>query len=752
MLIRHKVLLIAGISILLSGMLLLTVLYTFSRIQDVQQEHEFAHKLNAAVSRLDTITYEYLMYREQRMLDQWQIVYAQARDEMEAYRGKSEQDELQQFAGLASKLNRLQEIFSNLTAYGQSGEGPTLAGLQDQDPKAQDLLQARLVSQLLMVSDDIKRISTSMAENAYARVQGLQEHSYWIIAGAAVLLALVITSLCLFIVRSISQPMTQLLDGIRTIGQGDLTHTISVTSKDEIGDLASAFNRMTSNLSTVTASRDELNTEIEERKRAEAQLETERKRLLALLDGIDDVIYVSDPESYELLHVNDAFKRIWGPDAVGRLCYQVLQERNSPCPFCTNSIIFGDEFGARHIWEFQNQTTGRWYRCADKAIQWTDGRWVRFELAADISKQKQAQAALAREKAFSDYIIDSLPGVFYLFDEQGVMHRWNRNLEEVLGYTHNEIATMKALDMFTGQDRDHIYQAIQQVFVKGRGEAEASYLTKDGRHIPHAYTGVRVEMDGKPMLIGVGIDITERKQMERRLEAANLELQRSNQELEQFAYVASHDLQEPLRMVSSYTQLLEKRYKDQLDDSARTFIRYAVDGATRMQGLINDLLAYSRIATKGSEFTSLSSQRAFENALANLGGVLEETNAEVTYEELPDIVGDFGQLTRVFQNLLSNSLKYRNKEVIPRIHVSVQDVDSEWRFSVQDNSIGIDPQYKDRIFKIFQRLHTAREYSGTGMGLSMCKRIIERHGGRIWVESEPGAGSTFYFTMPQQSA
>jgi PAS domain S-box-containing protein len=429
-----------------------------------------------------------------------------------------------------------------------------------------------------------------------------------------------------------------------------------------------------------------------------------------------------------------------------------LQERNSPCPFCTNSIIFGDEFGARHIWEFQNQTTGRWYRCADKAIQWTDGRWVRFELAADISKQKQAQAALAREKAFSDYIIDSLPGVFYLFDEQGVMHRWNRNLEEVLGYTHNEIATMKALDMFTGQDRDHIYQAIQQVFVKGRGEAEASYLTKDGRHIPHAYTGVRVEMDGKPMLIGVGIDITERKQMERRLEAANLELQRSNQELEQFAYVASHDLQEPLRMVSSYTQLLEKRYKDQLDDSARTFIRYAVDGATRMQGLINDLLAYSRIATKGSEFTSLSSQRAFENALANLGGVLEETNAEVTYEELPDIVGDFGQLTRVFQNLLSNSLKYRNKEVIPRIHVSVQDVDSEWRFSVQDNSIGIDPQYKDRIFKIFQRLHTAREYSGTGMGLSMCKRIIERHGGRIWVESEPGAGSTFYFTMPQQSA
>ena len=630
MLIRHKIFLIAGVSFLLSGLLLLTVLYSSSRIQDAQQEHTFAHTLNDAVTNLDTITYEYLMYHEDRMHDQWQIVYAKALNDLETYRTKSEQDELEQFAGLSPKFEQLREIFMQLTARSQNGDRPELPGITSDDLRGGDLLEARLVSQLLMISNDIKKITEDMAENAYAEVQGLLQLSYWIIAGGAVFLALVITGLCLLIVKSISQPLAKLLEGIRRIGQGELTHTIPVTSKDEVGDLAAAFNRMTSSLSTVTASRDELN--------------------------------------------------------------------------------------------------------------------------AEIAERNKAQAELAREKALTDYIIDSLPGVFYLFDEQGVMHRWNRNLEKVIGYTHEEIANMSPLDMFTGQDREHIYQAIHQVFVDGRGEAEASYCTRDGRLIPHAFTGVRVEVDGKPMLIGVGIDITGRKQMEQRLEAANLELQRSNQELEQFAYVASHDLQEPLRMVSSYTQLLEKRYKDQLDDSARTFIHYAVDGATRMQGLINDLLAYSRIATKGNEFKLLSSQRAFESALANMQGLIDEIQAEVTNDPLPEIVGDFGQLARVFQNLLSNALKYRKKEITPRIHVSAEDEDTEWRFSVQDNSIGMDPQYANRIFQIFKRLHTAREYPGTGMGLSLCKRIIERHGGRIWVESEPNVGSTFFFTIPKQSA
>src|SRR6056297_839572 len=227
------------------------------------------------------------------------------------------------------------------------------------------------------------------------------------------------------------------------------------------------------------------------------------------------------------------------------------------------------------------------------------------------------------------------------------------------------------------------------------------------------------------------------------------ELKRSNQDLEQFAYVASHDLQEPLRMVSSYTQLLGQRYRNQLDDKAKKFIDYAVDGAVRMQGLINDLLAYSRVTTRGGEFTDIDSSRALAQALTNLRTATTETRAEITNDELPEVSADASQLARVFQNLLSNAIKYRGPDD-PRIHVSAYERGNEWVFSVTDNSMGIDPKHQERIFTIFQRLHSQQEYTGTGMGLSMCKRIVERHGGDMWVESEPGKGAIFYFTLPQK--
>jgi light-regulated signal transduction histidine kinase (bacteriophytochrome) len=227
------------------------------------------------------------------------------------------------------------------------------------------------------------------------------------------------------------------------------------------------------------------------------------------------------------------------------------------------------------------------------------------------------------------------------------------------------------------------------------------------------------------------------------------ELKRSNQDLEQFAYVASHDLQEPLRMVSSYTQLLGQRYRDQLDDKAKKFIDYAVDGAVRMQELINDLLAYSRVTTRGGEFSDIDSSKALAQALTNLRTAITETRAEITNDELPEVSADASQLARVFQNLISNAIKYRGPDDL-RIHVSAYERENEWIFSVTDNSMGIDPKHQERIFTIFQRLHSQQEYSGTGMGLSMCKRIVERHGGDIWVESEPGKGATFYFTLPQK--
>jgi light-regulated signal transduction histidine kinase (bacteriophytochrome) len=261
-------------------------------------------------------------------------------------------------------------------------------------------------------------------------------------------------------------------------------------------------------------------------------------------------------------------------------------------------------------------------------------------------------------------------------------------------------------------------------------------------------------VNGELLITSIIRDVTERQRAENELRrtAARLaeqtaELERSNAELQQFAYVASHDLQEPLRMVASYTQLLARRYGDKLDADALEFIDYAVDGARRMQALINDLLAYSRVGTRGAEFAPTDCNALVDQVIADLGAAIEDERAVVTRGDLPTLQADPMQLSQLFQNLIGNAIKFHGERA-PRVEIGAERRGGEWRFSVQDNGIGIDPEYADRIFVIFQRLHSRAEYPGTGIGLAICKKIVERHGGHIWMESAPGEGTTFYFTLP----
>ncbi len=351
-------------------------------------------------------------------------------------------------------------------------------------------------------------------------------------------------------------------------------------------------------------------------------------------------------------------------------------------------------------------------------------------------------------------IIETSLDAFIEMDSHGLITDWNAQAETTFGWSRSE-AIGQTLSQMTipHRYREAHTQGLRRFLATGEGPVlnkriEITALHRDGTEFPIELAISAIRWGEKRLFSAFVRDVTEQKRAQQELARKVEELARSNAELELFAYAASHDLQEPLRMVASYTQLLARRYRGKLDTDADEFIGFAVDGATRMQTLIQDLLSYSRVTTKGQLLQLADAKAACDSALKGLRKSIEDSSAVVSVGSLPTVLADATQLTQLFQNLIGNAIKYRN-ERRPEIRVAARPNGNEWTFSVQDNGIGIAPQYFERIFQMFQRLHTVREYSGTGIGLAICRKIVERHGGRIWVEAQPGQGSTFLFTIPR---
>ncbi len=374
----------------------------------------------------------------------------------------------------------------------------------------------------------------------------------------------------------------------------------------------------------------------------------------------------------------------------------------------------------------------------------------------DLAARRRADEALRESDTKFRGVLDGAPDAMIISGENGAIQTVNSQAVALFGH-HREDLVGRTLDNLLVR-RDESGEPAAEPDGKARDSAVVNFqalaakydgVRKSGELFPIELSRRPLEVGGQRLLISAIRDRTEQEHAEEALSKYSLDLARSNAELERFAYVASHDLQEPLRMVSSYTQLLSRRYKGKLDANADEFIAYAVDGANRMQKLINDLLALSRVGTQARPSEPVDTGAVLRRVLSDMGGTIEAAGATVAVPDgMPTVLADGTQIGQLFQNLVGNAIKFKGTEP-PRVEISVGPAEEGfWRFAFKDNGIGIEPQYFERIFVIFQRLHGKEQYPGTGIGLAICKKIVERHGGQLWVDSQPGQGATFLFTLP----
>jgi len=734
--IRTTLFLSLGIFALILVIIFASVISTSQQVERLNVQVQIASSIEKGANDLGFLSNEYLLYREDLQRERWSAKYNDISDQLDGL-SPDHPEQKALVESIRTNQERLYTVFSEIApALNASPEGPALVT----DPAFLQVSWSRLAVQNQAIITDASQLVHLLEQE---REQLSQTNFLLIISLMGAFLAFLITEHFLVNRRTLKS-IGELMKGAAEIGAGNLDISLPAESDDEIGDLAHSFNRMASDLQKVTASKGDLEREIDVRMKIESALRESEEKFRTVADFTSDWEYWMGPDQ-RLIYISPSCEKVTG----------YSRTEFAARPALIEEIVHPQdlELVQRHeAWKDQGTTTESLdFRIVhrDGSLRWIghqcmqvfskDGRLLGRRVSnRDITDRKNREELLARQAAMLDLAND----VIFVKDLDDRIVSWNAGGEAKYGWKEVEVVGAKAYELLQTRFPVPWRQIQEQIFATGRWEGELTNTTRNGESLTmNSRLSLQRDHEGRPVaILESQRDITP-------LQEYAVSLSRSNKELEQFAYVASHDLREPLRMVTSFSQLLKQKYQGRLDSDADEFIGYIVGGAARMDALIQDLLEYSRVSSQAKPFGPTDMEVVMDNVHKNMAVIIRENGADITSGPLPTIIADQSQMVQLVQNLVANAIIYRRDE-LPKIRVEAREKGLEWIFSVHDNGIGIDPAYFDKIFELFQRLHSREQYPGTGIGLAICRRIVERHGGRIWVKSEPGKGSIFFFSIP----